>query len=311
MRRVTLDWSDPMGVDLRPVGGEVRVRVPATSANLGPGYDSLGLALDLVDDLSVRREEPGTGLRIEVSGEGAGVVPLDGTHLVIRALRAGLASVGVEVADLTLVCRNRIPHGRGLGSSSAAIVGGLTLARGLLLEGERRLGEQHLLTLATDIEGHPDNVAPSLMGGFTIAWMEGEAGRAIRCEPHPELAAVAFVPATSLSTKLARGLLPDQVPRDDVAFNVARTGLLVHAITHDPGLLFEATGDRLHQDYRREAYPASWELMHSLRSAGQAAVISGAGPTVLVLAQGSDNLPTITPGGFARQVLAVRSSGAH
>ncbi|MDP3972654.1 MAG: homoserine kinase [Candidatus Nanopelagicales bacterium] len=300
-----------MGGDLRPVGCEVRVRVPATSANLGPGYDSLGLALDLVDDLSVRREEPGTGLRIEVSGEGAGVVPLDENHLVIRALRAGLASVGVEVTDLTLVCRNRIPHGRGLGSSSAAIVGGLTLARALLREGERRLDEQHLLTLATDIEGHPDNVAPALMGGFTIAWMEGETGRAIRCEPHPELAAVAFVPATSLSTELARGLLPDQVPRDDVAFNVARTGLLVHAIIHDPGLLFAATGDRLHQDYRREAYPASWELMHSLRSGGQAAVISGAGPTVLVLAQGSDKLPTISPAGFTRQVLAVRPLGAH
>ncbi len=295
---------------LQPVGHEVRVEVPATSANLGPGYDCLGLALELVDELVVRREEAGTGLRISVEGEGADSVPRDDSHLVVRALRAGLAAAGVEWADLTLSCRNRIPHGRGLGSSSAAIVGGLMLARGLLRDGRSALVDRRLLALATDIEGHPDNVAPALLGGFTIAWTDGGSGRAVRLDPHPDLSATVFVPVTTLSTERARGLLPDEVPAVDASFNVARASLLVHAITSDAALLFPATEDRLHQDYRRDAYPDSWKLVHQLRLAGRPAVISGAGPTVLVPVAGGGALPPIDVAGFTRRDLAIRRMGA-
>lgn len=295
---------------MHSVGHEVRVEVPATSANLGPGYDCLGLALELVDELVMRREQAGSGLRIVVEGEGADHVPRDDSHLVVRALRAGLLAAGAEWPDVTLRCRNRIPHGRGLGSSSAAIVGGLMLARGLLRNGASVLDDRRMLALATDLEGHPDNVAPALLGGFTVAWTDGGSGRAVRLDPHPDLSATVFVPAATLSTERARGLLPAEVPAADASFNVARASLLVHAITSDPTLLFPATEDRLHQDYRRDAYPDSLRLVRRLRSTGRAAVISGAGPTVLVPVTGAGALPPIEAEGFTRRDLAVRPVGA-
>lgn len=268
---------------LLPVGHRVEVTIPATSANLGPGYDCAGLALAWYDDLSLVRTEAGTGLRIFIDGEGADELTLDRTHLVVQAFNAGLEAAGVRCADVELRCVNRIPHGRGLGSSSAAIIGGLLLARELLGDQSQALNDDAILSLATDMEGHPDNVAPALLGGFTIAWTASGVGRAVRKQPHPDLRAVVFVPEDRLATFVARELLPTAVPLSDATFNLARAALLVEAVTNRPDLLFEATTDRLHQDYRRDAYPNSWSLVRSLRGAGHAAYVSGAGPAVVVL----------------------------
>lgn len=256
----------------------VRVRVPATSANLGPGFDAFGLALTLYDELTVT--PGGSGVTVEVAGPGQGEVALDESHLVVRAIRAGLESLGAAVPGFTLRCENRIPHGRGLGSSSAAIVGGLAAAYGLT---GTPLDRDQVVSLAHQLEGHPDNVAASALGGFTIAWTEGDAGRAVRLEPVEGLTAVAYVPQKRVLTKAARGLLPDVVPHGDAAANAGKSALLVAALTNRPDLLMTATEDRLHQEYREPAMPESLALVQKLRGSGLPAVISGAGPTVLVL----------------------------
>ncbi|MFC5263248.1 homoserine kinase [Kribbella qitaiheensis] len=256
----------------------VRVRVPATSANLGPGFDAFGLALTLYDELTVT--PGGSGVTVEVVGPGEGEVALDESHLVVRAIRAGLESLGAAVPGFTLRCENRIPHGRGLGSSSAAIVGGLAASYGLT---GTPLDRDQVVSLAHQLEGHPDNVAASALGGFTIAWTEGDAGRAVRLEPVEGLSAVAYVPQTRVLTKAARGLLPDVVPHGDAAANAGKAALLVAALTNRPDLLMTATEDRLHQEYREPAMPESLALVQKLRGSGLPAVISGAGPTVLVL----------------------------
>ncbi|TCM37560.1 homoserine kinase [Kribbella sp. VKM Ac-2568] len=256
----------------------VRVRVPATSANLGPGFDAFGLALTLYDELTVT--PGGSGVTVEVVGPGEGEVALDESHLVVRAIRAGLVSLGAAVPGFTLRCENRIPHGRGLGSSSAAIVGGLAAAYGLT---GTPLDRDQVVSLAHQLEGHPDNVAASALGGFTIAWTEGDAGRAVRLEPVEGLSAVAYVPQTRVLTKAARGLLPHVVPHGDAAANAGKSALLVAALTNRPDLLMTATEDRLHQEYREPAMPESLALVQKLRGSGLPAVISGAGPTVLVL----------------------------
>jgi homoserine kinase len=257
---------------------QVRVRVPATSANLGPGFDAFGLALTLYDDLVVT--PGGSGVTVEVTGSGAGEVPLDESHLVVRSIRAGLDVLGVPVPGFTLRCENRIPHGRGLGSSSAAIVGGLAAAYGLA---GVPVDRERIVVLANEIEGHPDNVAAAALGGFTIAWTETGAGRAIRLDPVDGLAAVAYVPDNRVLTKEARGLLPGVVSHTDASANAGKAALLVAAMTTRPELLLIATEDRLHQEYREPAMPESLALVHKLRGSGLAAIVSGAGPTVAVL----------------------------
>ena len=293
----------------RFVRGPVTVRVPASSANLGPGYDSLGLALSLRDVMtaSVRASEE---LEVEVEGEGASTVPRDERHLVVRSLQAGFAALGAAPPGLRLRCTNAIPHGRGLGSSSAAIVGGLALARGLVPDGARLLPDHELFALAAQLEGHPDNVAPAVLGGLTVAWAEpdggGSAFEAVRLEPDRTLRAVAFVPPDPLETAVARGLLPASVPHADASFNAARSALLVAAltgqVTGDRALL-TGTADRLHQDYRAPAMPESAALVQRLREHGIAAFVSGAGPTVLALLSGSDRLGD--PPGSADEGLAA------
>ena len=259
----------------------VAVRVPATSANLGPGFDALGLALDLCDDLTV---EATTGaVEIDATGEGAGTLQEGEEHLVIRALRRGLDHAGAPQAGLRLHTVNRIPHGRGLGSSAAATVAGLLLARALLSD-PAALDDDTVLQLACEFEGHPDNAAPAVLGGVTLSWMEGESARTVALRTREDaLAPLVLRPSTSLSTRRARGLLPETVPHADAAFNAARAALLVHALGTDPELLLEATEDRLHQEQRAAGMPESVELMRTLRRAGHPAVISGAGPSVLVL----------------------------
>ena len=248
----------------------VGVRVPATSANLGPGFDALGLALDLCDDLEL---EATTGdVEITVTGEGAGSVPAGEEHLVVRALRRGLDHAGASQVGVRLRATNRIPHGRGLGSSAAATIAGLLLARGLLSDPEA-LDDGTVLQLATEFEGHPDNVAPALLGGVVLSWMDGPDARAVklRCAPGA-LRPMVLLPSATLSTHQARSLLPETVPHADAVFNGARAALLVHALAEDPELLLEATEDRLHQEQRAPGMPQSVELMRVLRHEGVPAV---------------------------------------
>ena len=261
----------------------VRLHVPASSANLGPGFDSFGLALGLHDEVSLSAAR--SGLEVAVEGECADDVPRDERHLVVRAARAAFEVLGGHPPGLRLRCRNTVPHGRGLGSSAAAIVAGVVGAKVLAERSEPGAGAaldgEALLRLAAGLEGHPDNVAAALLGGFTLAWTGSSGTHAVRLEP--VVSAVALVPPGLVPTSVARSLLPDQVRHDDAAANGARCGLLVLAMTARPDLLFPATEDRLHQGYRAAAMPQTLSVVQRLRASGHAAVISGAGPTVLVL----------------------------
>jgi homoserine kinase len=262
-------------------GRSVHVKVPATSANLGPGFDTLGLALARYDELDV--EVIDAGLEIEVHGVGEGEVPLDETHLVIRAIAHTFARYGLARPPLRLVAHNTIPHGRGLGSSGAAIVAGVMAAKGLL-QPEVEISPDELLDLATELEGHPDNVAPALFGGLTIAWTTPEGPRHKKLMVHRGVSPLVLVPEHEMSTALARSLQPESVPHEDAVFNVSRSALLVAALIQSPELLLAATEDKLHQHYRAEAMPETDRLIRALRAAGHPAVVSGAGPSILVLA---------------------------
>jgi homoserine kinase len=288
----------------------VRVRVPASSANLGPGFDCFGLALTLHD--VVEAQVIPDGLELSVQGEGAHTVSRDTRHLVVRSMHECFTRLGGAPGGLRVSCTNAIPHGRGLGSSSAAIVAGIVAARALCVDGPARIDDDGLLRLATEIEGHPDNVAAALAGGFTLAWTEPEGARLLRLEPSPAIVPVVFVPATELSTRKARGLLPKTVPHADAAANAARAALLVEALTRDPGLLLVATEDRLHQDYRGPAMPGSLDLVKRLRADGVPATVSGAGPTVLALAthDTADQIAGMADEGWRVHRLAVDTSGA-
>lgn len=266
------------------VGRTVAVRVPATSANLGPGFDTLGLALSVYDTLEVTALPPGE-LEIDVSGSGADDIPRDGSHLIVRTIAAVFADVGRPVPGLRIVAENGVPHGRGLGSSGAAVVAGVLAAKGLLA-GDVDLDDTDLLRLATTIEGHPDNVAPALFGGLTIAWMGDRGPQHKKLLVHRGVSPLVLVPPYTMSTTQARSLQPPQVSTADAVFNLSRSALLVAALMQSPELLLDATDDRLHQGYRAEAMPETHRLVQALRAAGFAAVVSGAGPSVLVLADG-------------------------
>jgi len=262
---------------------EVTVAVPATSANLGPGFDALGLALELRDEVRVRvaaDDEP--PMTVEVEGEGAATLPRDASHLVLRSTLAAFADLGMPAPRLALHCTNRIPHGRGLGSSAAAVVAGGLAARALAGAADDE-GRTSALAVSTALEGHPDNAAAALLGGLTIAWADGAGPRAVRVDPSPRLRATVLVPEVELATTTARGLLPATVPHADAAHAAGRSALLVEALTRRPDLLLPATEDRLHQAQRAPAMPATADLVSRLRADGLAAVVSGAGPSVLVL----------------------------
>jgi homoserine kinase len=289
--------------------GSVTVRVPATSANLGPGYDCFGLALQRYDEVTAVLRP--AGLLVDVEGVGAGEVPTDASHLVVRAMTAAWQAAGLQLPPVWLRCRNAIPHGGGQGSSAAAIVAGLLLGRGLLPDGAPELTRDRLLQLATEMEGHPDNVAPALLGGFTLAWIGADGGaRAVRQPVHPDIRPVMFTAASFSSTRHSRTLLPASVPHADAAANVAAAALMVHAMTVDPGYLLEATPDRLHQPYRAAAMPETARLLARLRSGGVAAVVSGAGPSVLALTTTDLPLSVLQEPGFLVAELAVCQTGA-
>ncbi|MEY3115409.1 MAG: homoserine kinase [Candidatus Nanopelagicaceae bacterium] len=264
----------------------IQVSVPASSANLGPGFDALALALD-IRDIYVAQILDEEAFDVDVTGEGAEEVKRDGKHLVIKAMMRGFEFMGGKPRGIALRALNQIPHGRGLGSSAAAIVGGLNLARSLVLSGNSLMNDDDLIALATDLEGHPDNVAAAALGGATISWMEERVGVptgcAVRFSVEQSIRALLLIPNTQLSTGKARKMLPEMVPHRDATINAGRSALLVHALTVRPDLLYAATEDHLHQQYRREGMPKSVDLVNRLRGAGVAAMISGAGPSVLVL----------------------------
>jgi homoserine kinase len=288
-----------------------RVRVPATSANLGPGFDSLGLALSLYDVVEAWIDPE--GLSIEVTGEGAGTADDGEAHLVIRAMRETFKILDGQPPGLALRCANRIPHGRGLGSSAAAIVSGVLAARALTDDGAARLPDDAVLRLAAGFEGHPDNVAACLLGGLTVAWTGPDGPRAVRLSPRPAIVPAVFIAPKSLSTEHARGVLPETVPHADAAANAGRSALLIAALTSDtasdPGVLLDATQDRLHQAYRAGVMPETAQLVARLRAAGVPAVVSGAGPSVLAFLTG----PPVAgiPGPASQDVLdsTVRDMG--
>jgi homoserine kinase len=274
-----------------PAGQLVTVRVPATSANLGPGYDSLGLALSLHDTLTVETLDNGE-LEFELSGEGADSLPRDASHLVIRAVTDALERLGFRHRGLRITAENINPHGRGLGSSASAVVAAVTAANALVPEASQR-GKDWILQLTSEMEGHPDNVAPAIFGGLALSWQDSDQYSSTRATVADSVIPVVAVPDFELSTEAARALLPASVGHHAAAMNSGRAALLIHALTTEPELLLPGTEDYLHQSYRAQAMPPSAELIAALRRAGHAAVVSGAGPTVLVLANGEAEARTI------------------
>jgi homoserine kinase len=289
----------------------LRVRVPATSANVGPGYDTFGLALSLYDEIVVRVSED--GLDLDVAGEGADKVRRDSRNLVVKSMNLAFDRMGGRPRGLEVRCLNRIPQGRGLGSSAAAIVGGIAAARALTVGGDDRLDDARLLALATQLEGHPDNVAATLHGGFTVSWTDGGEVGCLVLSPHVDIVPTVFVPGTELRTAKARKALPEAVPHADAATNSARAALLVQAVTTRPDLLMTATQDLLHQEYRREVMPRSLALVDELRGQGVPATISGAGPTVLALtsADVATRLATKARRGWTAQILEPDRRGVE
>lgn len=299
----------------------VQISVPASSANLGPGFDSFGLALDIRDRYAAAVLDDAT-IDVDVSGEGADdpTLKLDKNNLVVKAMFKGFEFMGQKPRGIALRTLNATPHGKGLGSSASAIVGGLALSRALVLSGETFMSNDDLIALATEMEGHPDNVSAAVLGGATVAWTEDDLrnpgksiGRALSLPVHESIRALVCIPQSILPTSKARKLLPEVVPHADAALNASRAALFTQAISQHPELLFAATEDRLHQNYRREGMPKSLALVDKLRAAGVAAVISGAGPSVLILhtLQGSEleELKASVGGDFTVQELAISTAG--
>jgi homoserine kinase len=286
----------------------VRIRVPATSANLGPAFDCAGLALSCTDDLEFTVTDG--GLSVVMTGEGADALPTDESHLVVRAFRAACDQLGWTPPGLRLSTVNAIPQGRGMGSSAAAVVGGVVGAW-VLCPDVGPMDLDAVLRLADEFEGHADNVAACLHGGLTLAW-EGPAGPvAERLDVAPGVQPLLLVPGATLSTSAARGLLPEAVPHRDAAYNAGRAALLVAALTSDPALLLAATEDRLHQRQRAAAMPDTLALVDRLRDEGLAAVVSGAGPSVLVLSHrhADDDPADLADGVEVRRVAGLTPPG--
>lgn len=291
----------------------VSVRAPATSANLGPGFDALGMAVQLYNefDVSLRQDDE---LRIRVEGEGSGEVPLDRRHLVVRAMREAFDRAGEKLPGLDLHCANHIPHARGLGSSSSAIVGGVAAAAALLGRPGADGGPDRdwIYQVAADIEGHPDNVAPCVYGGYTVAFREDGSWGVARLTPDERILPVLCVPGWKLSTERARGLLPETVTHGDAAFNAGRAALMTAAVCGQPAALYAATEDRLHESYRAPAMPRTLNLIGDLRELENLpAVVSGAGPTVLVLCATTEGAAREDSPEIARQVDSIRQRAGN
>lgn len=289
--------------------GPVTVRAPATSANLGPGFDCLALCLDVAD--VVTAQVSGSGTEIVVTGEGSSQLPDDDSHLVVSTIRGAFDAWRVGQPGLRLSCSNTIPQGRGLGSSAAAIVAGLRLAEALLPG--HVVSDIELLSFAAALDGHADNVAACILGGLVLVWTESAVPTAVRLEVDERIVPLVFCADRAMSTSVARGLLPQSVTHAVAAANSARVGLLVTALTSRPDLLLAATADFLHQEARRRAYPDSMRLVDSLRERSVAAAVSGAGPSVVALCTDDvvDVLGREAPAGWRPLRLAVDPNGAR
>lgn len=296
-------------------GRRITIRLPASTANLGSGFDVLGLALGLYN--TIEMETTSRGVEVTVEGEGAERLQGEGKRsLVVRAAEAAFAHLGVTPPGLKVHLRNEIPLKRGLGSSGTACLGGIIGAAELT---GRPLSPQEILKLALPLEGHPDNITPSLVGGLTASCLsEGEV-RYVRI-PLPEaITVVAVIPEQQLSTAEARRALPRQVPFADAVHNVSRVALLVGAmVAGDLSLLDEATRDRLHQPYRAKLLPGMEEVLEVARRGGAlAAFLSGAGSTVVALVnQGAETVGAEMAEAWARiglraevKVLAIDREG--
>jgi homoserine kinase len=270
---------------------QLRVRVPATVANLGPGFDCLALALDLANEFVIDTEaEPG----VEVAGEGHGELPEDGTNLVFRSITYLAGELGGGLPAFRLTCTNAIPVQRGLGSSAAAVVGGILLADRLL---GADLSPERLLEVAVDLEGHPDNVAACLYGGLALVYLSAAGWRAEALDPSPALRPVVLIPeAERLPTEDARRVLPRSLPFADAAFNAGRSALAVLALTTRPELLAEALEDRLHQSYRLPLIPGARALFEDLRGRGFAVCLAGSGPSLMAFEQDGRTVHNLGPG---------------
>ena len=263
---------------------EIRLRAPGSTSNLGPGFDTLGLALSLHNRMTVRTASH-AGADITVTGEGAGVLPRDKTNLFYRAASAAASKAGRALPGLDVEMHNEVPVARGLGSSATAIVAGLVTANHLL---GRPLSEPELLALATEIEGHPDNVSACLKGGFTICSTSGQQTDCLRTLPPAELRAVVAIPRFELETRTARAALPKQVSHREAVTNVSRACLLTAALAiGDLEMLGKATQDRLHEPYRAPFIPGFEAVLSAARDAGASGTcLSGAGPSLLAFATG-------------------------
>jgi len=296
----------------------VRVRVPASSANLGSGFDCAGLSLGLYDDVVAQVvDEP--GFAVDIHGEGQEGVPRDHRNLVAQAMARTFDVLGVSPTGVALVCANRIPHGKGLGSSAAATCAGMVLACELVPGADSKLSTSDLISLGSEIEGHPDNVAACLGGGLTLSWQNrngDDQATTIASKSWPvltEITPVICLPASANSTKKARSVLPESVPLKDAASQAARSALLLAAFTQDSSLLFAATQDFLHQRYRRELMPASFQALTRLRAAGVAAAFSGAGPSLICLvgANEAQKVGDLAGPDFQTMALGVDLSGSR
>lgn len=297
-----------------PVGLVASAVVPASSANLGPGFDSIGLALSLCDHITI--ETADSGVMVTVEGEGAGQVPLSPDHLVVRAIQRGLQAAGVSAPGLMVHCRNAIPHSRGLGSSAAAVVGGLAAANGLVAQvGSTPLSEAQLIQISSEFEGHPDNAAAAVLGGATVSWIDLNGDKAdysaVPLRLHPEIQLFIAIPEERSSTAETRVLLPAQVSHQHARFNISRTALLMVALTERPDLLMPATQDLLHQAQRAPAMPASAEYLRLLRSHNVAATLSGAGPSVIALTTESELPADAVAYGAAKGFSVVKMTAGH
>ncbi len=285
---------------------QVKVRVSATSANLGAGFDCLGLALELYMDLAVAEDE-GEGLEIVATGEGSGRVPLDERNAVYQGMMRAYARAGKKPRRLRLAIDSQIPLASGLGSSSAALVAGLTAGAELCGMG---LDRGEILRQGVAVEGHPDNVAPCALGGIVIAALDGEEVAWARIEPPRDLAAVVAVPDFPLPTSKSRNVLPERIERQDAIFNAGRVGLLVAALQQgDYSLLRTGMQDRLHQPYRTALVPGMEGVLAAATEAGAlGAALSGAGPTALALVTGrSAEVADAMQQAWAKEGIAART----
>ena len=269
---------------------KLRAVVPATVANLGPGFDCFAMALDLVNEISL---DTGARPRVAIEGEGAGELPADGSNLIVGSMERLAREAGVGLPSFALACVNRIPLERGLGSSAAAVVGGLALADRLL---RTSFDANRLLELAVDVEGHPDNAAAALLGGLVFAYRSEDGWRAEGVEPSPSLRPAVLIPERErLATSEARRALPERVPLSDAAFNAGRAALAVLALTGRPDLLPEALQDRLHQPARLPLVPEAHRVFRDLRDRGVPVCVAGAGPSLLAFESDGLAVPDLGP----------------